>query len=68
MGNIFTAFKNHTPMVITAGQQARSILPYDPFLASSHPTELPRPYVKWSIASNICTRAGAHRTAGVISV
>jgi hypothetical protein len=37
MGNIFTAFKNRTPMVITAGQQARSILPYDPFLASSHP-------------------------------
>ena len=49
MGNIFTAFKNHTPLVIAAGQQARSILPYDPFLASSHPTELPRPYVKWSI-------------------
>jgi len=49
MGNIFTAFKNHTPMVITAGQQARSILPYDPFLASSDPTQLPRPYVKWSI-------------------
>jgi benzoylformate decarboxylase len=49
MGNIFTAFKNHTPMVITAGQQARSILPYDPFLASSDPTELPRPYVKWSV-------------------
>jgi benzoylformate decarboxylase len=49
MGNIFTAFKNHTPMVITAGQQARSILPFDPFLASSHPTELPRPYVKWSV-------------------
>jgi benzoylformate decarboxylase len=49
MGNIFTAFKNHTPMVITAGQQARSMLPYDPFLASSDPTELPRPYVKWSI-------------------
>jgi benzoylformate decarboxylase len=48
MGNIFTAFKNRTPMVITAGQQARSILPYDPFLASSRPTELPRPYVKWS--------------------
>jgi benzoylformate decarboxylase len=27
MGNIFTAFKNQTPLVITAGQQARSILP-----------------------------------------
>jgi len=49
MGNIFTAFKNHTPMMITAGQQARSNLPYDPFLASLQPTELPRPYVKWSI-------------------
>ncbi len=49
MGNIFTAFKNRTPLVITAGQQARSILPFDPFLASREATELPKPYVKWSI-------------------
>ncbi|MCX4162424.1 MULTISPECIES: benzoylformate decarboxylase [Paraburkholderia] len=49
MGNIFTAFRNRTPMVITAGQQARSILPFDPFLASTQATELPKPYVKWSI-------------------
>jgi benzoylformate decarboxylase len=49
MGNIFTAYKNRTPMVITAGQQARSILPFDPFLFSSQATELPKPYVKWSI-------------------
>jgi benzoylformate decarboxylase len=49
MGNIFTAYKNRTPIVITAGQQARSILPFDPFLASAHPTELPKPYVKWAI-------------------
>lgn len=49
MGNIFTAFKNRTPMVITAGQQARSILPFDPFLASREATELPKPYVKWSV-------------------
>jgi len=49
MGNIFTAFKNRTPMVIIAGQQARSILPFDPFLASAQATELPKPYVKWSI-------------------
>lgn len=33
MGNIFTAFRNRTPMVITAGQQARSIPPFDPFLS-----------------------------------
>ena len=49
MGNIVTAFKNRTPMVITAGQQARAILPFDPFLASAQATELPKPYVKWSI-------------------
>ena len=49
MGNIFTAFRNRTPLVITAGQQARSILPFDPFLAATQATDLPKPYVKWSI-------------------
>ncbi|MBV6274099.1 benzoylformate decarboxylase [Alcaligenaceae bacterium CGII-47] len=49
MGSIFTAHKNRTPLVITAGQQSRSILPFDPFLFSSQATELPKPYVKWSI-------------------
>ena len=49
MGNIFTAFKNRTPLVITAGQQARSILPFEPFLYSGQATELPKPYVKWSV-------------------
>ena len=48
MGNIFTAHRNRTPLVITAGQQARSILPYEPFLYSAQATELPKPYVKWS--------------------
>ena len=49
MGNIFTAFKNRTPLVITAGQQARAILPFEPFLYSGQATELPKPYVKWSV-------------------
>ena len=49
MGNIFTAYKNRTPLVITAGQQARSILPFEPFLFSKQAAELPRPYVKWSV-------------------
>jgi benzoylformate decarboxylase len=48
MGNIFTAYRNHTPLVITNGQQARSILPFEPFLFSQQAAELPRPYVKWS--------------------
>ena len=48
LGSIFTAYRNQTPLVITAGQQARSILPYEPFLFSAQATELPKPYVKWS--------------------
>jgi len=35
--------------VVTAGQQARSILPYDPFLGAERPSEFPRPFVKFSI-------------------
>ncbi len=49
MGAIFTAFRNKTPLVITAGQQARAILPFDPFLGSMQAAELPKPYVKWSL-------------------
>ena len=49
LGNLFTAYKNNTPIVVTAGQQARSILPYDPFLFAERPTEFPRPYVKYSV-------------------
>lgn len=48
LGNLFTAYKNNTPLVVTAGQQARSILPYDPFLFAERPTEFPRPFVKWA--------------------
>ena len=33
---------------IRAGQQARSLFPFDPFLFSAQATELPKPYVKWS--------------------
>jgi len=48
MANIFTAFKNQTPVLITAGQQARSLLQFDPFLHSNQAVDLPKPYVKWS--------------------
>src|SRR5262245_45774295 len=48
LGNIFTAYRNQTPLVITAGQQARSILPFEPFLYAQQATEFPKPYVKWS--------------------
>src|SRR5690554_2983061 len=48
MGNLFTAFRNQTPLIVTAGQQARSILPYGPFLGADRATEFPAPYIKWS--------------------
>lgn len=48
LGNVFTAFKNRTPLVITAGQQARSILPFQPYLSAQEAAEFPKPYVKWS--------------------
>jgi benzoylformate decarboxylase len=49
LGNLFTAYKNQTPLVVTAGQQARSILPFEPFLFAERPTEFPRPFVKWAV-------------------
>lgn len=48
-GNIFTAFRNQAPLVITVGQQARSLLPGNPFLGATEAAHFPRPYVKWSI-------------------
>lgn len=49
LGNIFNAYRNQTPIVITAGQQARSIMPLLPFLFAERATEFPQPYVKYSI-------------------
>ena len=49
LGNLFTAFRNRTPLVLVAGQQARSILPYFPFLYAEQAAEFPKPYVKWSV-------------------
>src|SRR6201982_1077867 len=48
VGSLFTAYRNQTPLVVVAGQPARSILPFEPFLDSGQPPPPPRPYVKWS--------------------
>ena len=49
LGNLFTAWKNGAPVVVIAGQQARSMLPMDPFLGATAAAEFPKPYVKFSI-------------------
>jgi benzoylformate decarboxylase len=48
LGNLFNAFRNQTPLVITAGQQVRDLLQMNPFLFSESAPEFPKPYVKWS--------------------
>jgi benzoylformate decarboxylase len=48
MGSVFSAFKNQTPIVITAGQQSRALFPTFPFLYAQDATTLPQPYVKWA--------------------
>ena len=48
LGNLFTAYRNQTPMVVTAGQQARGLMPHAPYLLAERATEFPRPYVKWA--------------------
>ncbi len=47
-GSIFTAYCNHAPLVITAGQQDRGLLPPNPFLGATEAAQFPKPYVKWS--------------------
>lgn len=49
LGNLYTAFRNQTPIIVTAGQQARELLPTHPFLFAEDATEFPKPYVKWAV-------------------
>src|SRR5690606_23036295 len=49
MGAMFTAYRNRTRLVFTAGQQSRAILPFEPFLFSRQSTALPNPSVKLRI-------------------
>ena len=48
MGNIESAWYNHAPLVITAGNQTREMLLLEPFLANAEPTMVAHPFVKWS--------------------
>ncbi|QEY25559.1 benzoylformate decarboxylase [Neisseria zalophi] len=49
LGNLFTSYKNQAPVVILAGQQSRSLLSSDAYLAADDPTLFPKPYVKWAV-------------------
>src|ERR1700739_823181 len=48
MCGIMTAFQNKTPLIITAGQQTREMLLFEPLLTNRDETTLPKPWVKWA--------------------
>jgi benzoylformate decarboxylase len=48
MGGIFNAQANHTPLVITAGQQTRALMGLQANLTNRDATRMPHPLVKWS--------------------
>ncbi len=48
MGAIFNAQANHSPLVITAGQQVRPVMTMQANLTNRDATRMPHPLVKWS--------------------
>lgn len=48
MGALTNAWYSHSPLIVTAGQQARSLVGVESMLSNVDATQLPRPLVKWS--------------------
>ncbi|HDP3306095.1 TPA: benzoylformate decarboxylase, partial [Pseudomonas aeruginosa] len=48
MGALTNAWYSHSPLVITAGQQVRSMIGVEAMLANVDAGQLPKPLVKWS--------------------
>ncbi|MHB0775214.1 benzoylformate decarboxylase [Halomonas sp. WWR20] len=48
MGALTNAWYSHSPLILTAGQQARSMIGVESMLANVDAPQLPRPLVKWS--------------------
>ncbi len=48
VGAIFNARANRAPLLITAGQQARSLMTMQATLTNRDAVEVPKPFVKWS--------------------
>src|SRR5437763_10879484 len=48
MGAIFNAQANHSPLVISAGNQTRSLMTLQANLTNRDATRMPHPLVKWS--------------------
>jgi benzoylformate decarboxylase len=48
MGALFNAQANHSPLVVTAGQQSRALMTLQANLTNRDAARVPHPFVKWS--------------------
>ena len=62
LGNLYTAYRNQTPLVVMAGQQSRAMFQSEPFLFADAAATFPQPYVKWS-----CEPASAAGTSAALA-
>ncbi len=49
VGALFTAAANKAPLLVTAGQQARSLISMQALLTNRDAVEVPKPYVKFAV-------------------
>src|ERR1700747_686335 len=53
MGALANAWNSHSPLIVTAGQQTRSMVGVEALLTNLDSTQLPRPLVKWSYEPSV---------------
>jgi benzoylformate decarboxylase len=58
-GQLYNAFVNKTPLIVTAGNQRRTMQNQYCLLTNIEPTTVPRPFVKWAAEPAIACEAPA---------
>ncbi|MEU6603108.1 benzoylformate decarboxylase [Streptomyces flaveolus] len=48
MGSLVAAYHGHTPLIVTSGQQHRTMVIGEPYLGNREATTMPKPWVKWA--------------------
>src|SRR5271163_955469 len=58
-GQLYNAYVNKTPLIVTAGNQRRNMQNQYCLLTNIEPTTVPRPFVKWAAEPAIASEAPA---------
>ncbi|OBA73194.1 hypothetical protein A5641_06025 [Mycobacterium sp. 1554424.7] len=58
-GQLYNAFVNKTPLIVTAGNQRRTMQNQYCLLTNIEPTSVPRPFVKWAAEPALASEAPA---------